>query len=242
MAKLNILYEGKAKILYETNVTNELIQFFKDDATAHNAQKLEIINSKGIINNYLSEYIMNFLGKKGIDNHFIKRLNSREQLIRKLNIIPIEFVVRNFAFGSIIKRYNLSKEYKFKKPLIELFLKKDELNDPLINDDLIVELGWVNRSELEDLKNKALIINEHLVNLFSKINIELIDFKIEFGKTVNDNENKLILADEISPDNCRLWDKNTKKNFDKDIFRNNTGDLIEGYQEIVKRFEIKIES
>ena len=227
MTKLNILYEGKAKILYETNVSNELIQFFKDDATAHNAQKLEIINSKGIINNYISEYIMNFLGKKGVDNHFIKRVNSREQLIKKVKIIPIEFVIRNYAFGSIIKRYNLSKEYKFKKP---------------INDDLIVELGWVNRSELEDLKNKALMINEHLVYLFSKINIELIDFKIEFGKTVNDNQNKLILADEISPDNCRLWDKNTKKNFDKDIFRNNTGDLIEGYQEIVKRFEIKIES
>ena len=182
--------------------------------------------------------------KRELIIHFIKRVNSREQLIRKVKIIPIEFVIRNFAFGSIIKRYNLSKEYKFKKPLIELFLKKDELNDPLINDDLIVELGWVNRSQLEDLKNKALIINEHLVNLFSKINIELIDFKIEFGKTVNvnDNQNKLILADEISPDNCRLWDKNTKKNFDKDIFRNNTGDLIEGYQEIVKRFEIKIES
>ena len=242
MTKLDILYEGKAKILYETNISNELIQFFKDDATAHNAQKLEIINSKGIINNYISEHIMNFLSKKGIDNHFIKRLNSREQLVKKVKIIPIEFVVRNFAFGSIIKRYNLQKEYKFKKPLIELFLKKDELNDPLINDDLITELGWVNKSELADLKNKALIINEHLINLFGKIDIELIDFKIEFGKTVYNNESKLILADEISPDNCRLWDKNTKKNFDKDIFRNNSGDLIEGYQEIIKRLKIKIES
>jgi len=242
MKKFDILYEGKAKILYKTNVSYELIQFFKDDATAHNAQKLEIINSKGIINNYISEHIMNFLSKNGIDTHFIKRLNSREQLIRKVKIIPIEFVVRNFSSGSIVKRYNLQKEYKFKKPLIELFLKKDELNDPLINDDLIVELGWLKKSELGDLKNKALIINGHLINLFSKINIELIDFKIEFGKTVNDDENKFILADEISPDNCRLWDKDTKKNFDKDIFRNNTGDLIEGYQEIVKRFEIKIES
>ena len=241
MTKIDILYEGKAKILYETNVSNELIQFFKDDATAHNAQKLEIINSKGIINNYISEYIMNFLGKKGIDNHFIKRLNSREQLVRKVKIIPIEFVVRNFAFGSIVKRYNLQKENKFKKPLIELFLKKDELNDPLINDDLIIELGWISKSELETLKNKVLIINEYLINLFSKINIELIDFKIEFGKTLNNNKVKLILADEISPDNCRLWDKKTKKNYDKDIFRNNTGDLIAGYQEILKRFEIKIE-
>ncbi len=242
MTKFDILYEGKAKILYETNVSHELIQYFKDDATAHNAQKLEIINSKGIINNYISEYIMNFLRKNGIDNHFIKRINSREQLIKKLKIIPIEFVVRNFAFGSIIKRYNLKKEYKFKKPLIELFLKKDELNDPLINDDLIVELGWINKLELDELKNKALIINKFLINLFSKINIELIDFKIEFGKTLNNNEGKLILADEISPDNCRLWDKNSKKNFDKDIFRNNTGDLIAGYQEIIKRFKIRIES
>ncbi len=242
MTKLDILYEGKAKILYETNISDELIQFFKDDATANNAEKLEIINSKGIINNYISEYIMNFLGEMGIEHHFIKRINSREQLIRKVKIIPIEFVIRNFAFGSIIKRYDLQKEHKFKKPLIELFLKKDELNDPLINDDLIVELGWMNKLELEGLKNKALIINQHLISLFSKINIELIDFKIEFGKILNNNKNNFLLADEISPDNCRLWDKNTKRNFDKDIFRNNTGDLIAGYQEIIKRFEIKVES
>ncbi len=241
--KEKILYEGKAKILYTTNEKKFLIQHFKDDATAFNAKKFEVISSKGIINNSISAFFMESLSNKGIDTHFIKRINSREQLIRKVKIYPIEFVIRNFAFGSILKRYNVSKEYMFKNPLVELFYKKDELNDPLINDNHAVEFNWINEKDLIFLKKKSLKINQLLISIFKTINIRLIDFKIEFGFLFDEmGEKKILLADEISPDNCRLWDIKSKANFDKDLFRNSTGNLIEGYLEVANRLNISIES
>ena len=240
--KKEIVYEGKAKILYDTNDDTHLIQFFKDDATAFNAKKIKIISSKGIINNFISSYFMKNLTDKGINNHFVKRINLREQLVKKLKIIPVEFVIRNFAFGSILKRYGIKEEYEFSKPLVELFYKQDEFNDPLINDDHAIEFNWIKKDELLKLKKESLKINQILINIFKKINIRLIDFKIEFGFTFDKNGKKIImLADEISPDNCRLWDSVSKQNFDKDLFRNDTGNLIQGYLEIVKRLKINVE-
>ena len=241
--KQKILYEGKAKILYKTNDNVHLIQYFKDDATAFNSKKFKVISSKGIINNFISSCLMEHLTDKGINNHFVRRLNSREQLIKRVKIIPIEFVIRNFAFGSILKRYDIGEEYEFKTPLIELFYKKDELNDPLINDDHAIEFNWINKADLLNLKEECLKINVILINFFRKINIRLIDFKIEFGYMFDKNDIKnILLADEISPDNCRLWDRESKMNFDKDLFRNETGDLVQGYHEILKRLKIDIES
>ena len=241
--KKQIIYEGKAKILYDTIDDAYLIQFFKDDATAFNAKKFKIISSKGIINNFISSFFMEKLTENGINNHFVKRINSREQLVKKLKIIPVEFVIRNFAFGSILKRYGIKEEYEFTKPLVELFYKDDDLNDPLINDDHAIEFNWLNKDELINLKEESLKINKFLINIFKKINIQLIDFKIEFGFTFDKNGKKnIMLADEISPDNCRLWDTESKLNFDKDLFRNDTGNLVQGYLEIVKRLKINIES
>ena len=237
----NIIYQGKAKILYSCSNPLNLIQYFKDDATANNAEKHSIIMSKGIINNFISEYLMKSLEIQGISTHFIKRLNKREQLIKKVKIIPVELVVRNLAAGSIVKRYAINDGMKFSKPLIEFFYKNDSLNDPLLNEQHIKEFGWSDNNEIKLIKKEALRINKILIKIFDKAGIDLVDFKIEFGHCINkQNEKQIILADEISPDNCRLWDKETKKILDKDIFRKNLGNLISGYQEVADRLGVKI--
>ncbi len=237
----NIIYQGKAKILYSCSNPSNLIQYFKDDATANNAEKHSIILSKGIINNFISEYLMKSLEIKGIPTHFIKRLNEREQLIKKVKIIPVELVVRNLAAGSIIKRYGINEGIKFSEPLIEFFYKNDSLNDPLLNEQHIEEFGWSDNNEIKLMKKEALRINKILIKIFDNAGIDLVDFKIEFGHCFNKkNEKQIILADEISPDNCRLWDKETKKILDKDIFRKNLGNLISGYQEVADRLGVKI--
>ena len=237
----NIIYQGKAKILYSCSNPLNLIQYFKDDATANNAEKHSIIMSKGIINNFISEYLMKSLEIQGISTHFIKRLNKREQLIKKVKIIPVELVVRNLAAGSIVKRYAINEGVKFSKPLIEFFYKNDSLNDPLLNEQHIKEFGWSDNNEIKLIKKEALRINKILIKIFDKAGIDLVDFKIEFGHCINkQNEKQIILADEISPDNCRLWDKKTKKILDKDIFRKNLGNLISGYQEVADRLGVKI--
>ena len=237
----NIIYQGKAKILYSCSNPLNLIQYFKDDATANNAEKHSIIMSKGIINNFISEYLMKSLEIQGISTHFIKRLNKREQLIKKVKIIPVELVVRNLAAGSIVKRYAINDGMKFSKPLIEFFYKNDSLNDPLLNEQHIKEFGWSDNNEIKLIKKEALRINKILIKIFDKAGIDLVDFKIEFGHCINkQNEKQIILADEISPDNCRLWDKKTKKILDKDIFRKNLGNLISGYQEVADRLGVKI--
>ena len=235
--KLQQIYEGKAKILFATNDPNLLIQHFKDDATAFNAQKKAVIAGKGKLNNLISEFIMLELAKNGIKTHFVKKLNDREQLVKKVKIIPLEIIIRNITAGSLSKRLGIDEGIVLESPIFEICYKNDSLQDPLINDDHAVEvLRVINRKQLELLRDNAFKINKLLQNLFKNININLVDFKIEFG--IDDDE-EIILADEISPDGCRLWDSNTSEKMDKDRFRRDLGGLLEAYQEIASRLNIK---
>ncbi len=236
MEKGKKLYEGKAKIIYATKDKNQVIQHFKDDATAFNNQKKATIEGKGILNNRISEHILSNLSQIGIENHFIKRLNMREQLVNHVEIIPIEFIVRNIATGSLTKRLGIEDGTVLKKPLLEYCLKNDELGDPSISKEHILTFNWLNIVELDWINNECRRINDFLQGMFRTIGIKLVDFKVEFGKTKS--ENKIVLADEISPDTCRLWDVVTEKKLDKDRFRNDLGNIIEAYQEIAKRFGI----
>ncbi len=236
MEKGKKLYEGKAKIIYATKDKNQVIQHFKDDATAFNNQKKATIEGKGILNNRISEHILLNLSQIGIENHFIKRLNMREQLVNHVEIIPIEFIVRNIATGSLTKRLGIEDGTVLKKPLLEYCLKNDELGDPLISKEHILTFNWLNTVELDWINNECRRINDFMQGMFRVIGIKLVDFKVEFGKTKS--ENKIVLADEISPDTCRLWDVVTEKKLDKDRFRNDLGNINEAYQEIAKRFGI----
>ncbi len=236
MQKLEKIYEGKAKQLFKTADANLLIQYFKDDATAFNAQKKAVIEGKGILNNSISEFIMLELAKAGIVTHFVQKLNNREQLIRKVEIIPLEVIVRNISAGSMAKRLGIEEGVTMLAPVFEICLKNDTLGDPLINDDHAISvLKVVTRNQLDELKNSALKINKILCEIFKKIGVILVDFKIEFGF---DSLGKIILADEISPDSCRLWDEKTSEKMDKDRFRRDLGGLIEAYQEIAKRLGV----
>ena len=234
-----IVYEGKAKILYNSDNPDHLIQFFKDDATANNAEKHDVIKSKGILNNLISEFLMTELNKKGISTHFIKRINDREQLIKRVYIIPVELVIRNIASGSLVKRYDIEEGKKLTKPLIEFFYKNDKLNDPLLIEDHLIEFKLANQEEINIMKNNALRANNILKTIFRDVGVKLIDFKLEFGKINSKDRKEIIIADEISPDNCRLWDEKTNQKLDKDIFRKNLGNLIDGYKEVAKRLGIK---
>ncbi len=236
MEKGKKLYEGKAKIIYATKDKNQVIQHFKDDATAFNNKKKGTIEGKGILNNRISEHILLNLSQIGIENHFIKRLNMREQLVNHVEIIPIEFVVRNIATGSLTKRLGIEDGTVLKNPLLEYCLKNDKLGDPLISKEHILTFNWLNIVELDWINQECIRINDFLQGMFRGIGIKLVDFKVEFGKSKS--ENKIILADEISPDTCRLWDVITEKKLDKDRFRNNLGNIIEAYQEIAIRFGI----
>ena len=239
MNKLEQLYEGKAKILFATADNNNLIQYFKDDATAFNAQKKAVINGKGVLNNFISEYIMKKLHDEGIPNHFIKRINEREQLIKKVKIIPLEVIVRNIVAGSLAKRLGLSEGKELTSAIFEICYKNDALQDPLINDDQAVHvLEIISNDQLNLIREYSLKINKILKKLFFDINIKLVDFKIEFGFDVVSNQ--IILADEISPDSCRLWDKDTNKKLDKDLFRRDLGNIVDAYQEVANRLKIKL--
>ena len=237
MTSSKTLYEGKAKKIIKGPKKNTLIQIFKDDATAYNKKKHKIFKGKGVINNKISEYIMEFLKSKKIPTHFEKRLNDREQLIKKCQIIPIEFVVRNVVAGSIAKKLGLKEGTKLKKPLLEYYYKEDSLDDPMISRDHVETFGWANRSELKKIDAMSLKINSLLTNLFKKKNIILVDFKIEFGRLAS-NPKKIVLADEISPDTCRLWDIKSKQKLDKDVFRRNLGSLMGAYEEVASRLGI----
>ena len=238
MKKGKKLYEGKAKIIYACAEKNLVIQHFKDDATAFNNQKKSIIEGKGILNNRISEHILNNLSQVGIKNHLIKRINMREQLIKHLNIIPIEFIVRNIATGSLTKRLGIEDGTVLDEPLIEYCLKNDELGDPLISKNHIFAFKWSTKKEIEKIDKQLLRINDFLVGMFRGVGIKLVDFKVEFGRHKNNNKNEIILADEISPDTCRLWDSVTDKKLDKDRFRKDLGDLIPAYTEVAKRLGI----
>jgi phosphoribosylaminoimidazole-succinocarboxamide synthase len=236
--KLEKIYEGKAKVLYSTANQNELIQYFKDDATAFNNLKKDVIAGKGTLNNFISEFIMLEMAKNGIPTHFIRRLNEREQLIKKVKIVPLEVIIRNIAAGSMAKRLGIEEGVVLNGAVFEICYKDDALADPLINDDHAIKvLKAVSEEQLNLIKNYALKINHILQELFGKINIKLVDFKIEFGI---DENGKILLADEISPDSCRLWDKDTNNKMDKDRFRRDLGGLVEAYTEIANRFGITI--
>ena len=236
MKKGKKLYEGKAKILYASPEKNLAIQHFKDDATAFNNQKKATIEGKGILNNRISEHILSNLNQIGIKNHLIKRINMREQLVKIVEIIPIEFIVRNIASGSLTKRLGIEEGTVLDRPLIEYCLKNDDLGDPLISREHILTFDWLNIMELDWISEECRRINDFLQGMFRGVGIKLVDFKVEFGRSSQDNV--IILADEISPDTCRLWDTTTEKKLDKDIFRKDLGNLIEGYQEVARRLNI----
>ena len=227
MKKGKKIYEGKAKIIFATEDKNLVIQHFKDDATAYNNQKKDIIEGKGILNNRISEHILSNLNQVGIKNHLIKRINMREQLVKSLEIIPIEFIVRNIAAGSIVKTTHLSEGTLIQPPIVEFFLKDDSKNDPLLTPDRVRLMGH----DPEPLITRTKEINYELQSLFTLMGIDLVDFKLEYGYDVHGD---LFLADELSPDNMRLWKRGTKERFDKDLFRKDEGDIVEAYKYILQ--------
>ena len=236
MKKGKKIYEGKAKIIYASPEKNLVIQHFKDDATAFNNQKKATIEGKGILNNRISEHILSNLNQIGIKNHLVKRINMREQLVKLVDIIPIEFIIRNIATGSLTKRLGIEDGTLLNRPLIEYCLKNDDLGDPLISREHILTFDWLNIMELDWITEECRRINDFLQGMFRGVGIKLVDFKVEFGRSSLDNN--ILLADEISPDTCRLWDTKTERKLDKDIFRKDLGNLIEGYQEVARRLDI----
>ncbi len=229
MSKRRRIYEGKAKVLYEGPEPGTLVQHFKDDATAFNAEKHEVIEGKGVLNNRISEYIFLQLAQIGIQTHFIKALNMREQLVREVEIVPLEVVIRNVAAGSLVTRLGLKEGEPLPRPLIEFYYKDDALGDPLISEDHIAVFGWATQNELDEIMTMAVRINDFLIGLFAGVGIRLVDFKLEFGRVWEGDIQRIILADEISPDNCRLWDVNSNEKLDKDRFRQNLGGLVDAY-------------
>jgi phosphoribosylaminoimidazole-succinocarboxamide synthase len=238
MARRRQLYEGKAKILFEGPEPGTLVQYFKDDATAFNSQKKGTITGKGVLNNRISEYLMSRLMEIGIPTHFIRRLNMREQLIREVEIIPLELVVRNVAAGSLSTRLGIAEGTRLPRSIIEYYYKNDTLNDPLVCEEHITAFGWAATQDLDDMVALALRVNDFLTGLMLGVGITLVDFKVEFGRLYENEEMRIVLADEISPDNCRLWDAKTGEKMDKDRFRRDLGKVEEGYQEVARRLGI----
>lgn len=231
MEKREKIYEGKAKILYATDDKDLVIQYFKDDATAFNAKKKGTVDEKGIMNNSISSSIFEYLGQNGVLNHFVKRLSDREMLVKKVEIVPIEVIIRNRAAGSLCRNYGAVEGKILARPIYELCYKNDAFNDPLMNDDHVVGLGLATEEELVAIKSMTMRVNELMKKFFLALKIELIDFKLEFGRY----KGTIILADEMSPDTCRLWEVGTGVRLDKDRFRNDLGNIKEGYQEVLKR-------
>lgn len=236
------IYEGKAKILYEGPEPGTIVQYFKDDATAGNGAKKGTITGKGVLNNRISEYLMTQIENIGIPTHFIRRLNMREQLVKSVEIIPLEVVVRNVAAGSIVKRLGIEEGLRLPRPLVEYYLKNDELNDPLVLEDYITAFNWATIQEMDEIVTYTLRINDFLSGLLLGVGIKLIDFKLEFGRCWKDGETHIVLADEISPDNCRFWDIESGEKLDKDRFRRDLGRVEEAYQEVARRLKILPES
>tara|TARA_B100000029_G_scaffold263260_1_gene259423 strand:- start:603 stop:1391 length:789 start_codon:yes stop_codon:yes gene_type:complete len=239
MNKGRKLYEGKAKIIYEGPEKGTAIQHFKDDATAFNNLKKSTVEGKGVLNNRISEHILNNLNQVGIKTHLIKRLNMREQLIHLVEVMPVEFIVRNIATGSLTKRLGIADGTVLSRPLIEYSYKNDDFGDPLIAREHILEFKWVKNSEMLDFINlNCLRINDFMQGMFRAVGIKLVDFKLEFGIANIEGKNQILLADEISPDTCRLWDVISEKKLDKDRFRKDLGNIIQAYQEVARRLGI----
>mgnify|MGYP003700618335 FL=1 len=239
MARRRKLYEGKAKVLYEGPEPGTLIQYFKDDATAFNNQKKGIITGKGVLNNRISEFLMTRLSEIGVPTHFMRRLNMREQLVREVEIIPIEIVVRNVAAGSLAERFGLEEGTILPRSIIEFYYKSDELGSPMVTEEHITAFGWAGTQDLDDMVALALRINDFLIGLFLGVGLRLVDFKLEFGRLYNEHDEvQVVVADEISPDNCRLWDIRTNEKMDKDRFRRDLGGVEEAYQEVARRLGV----
>ncbi|MDO6725428.1 MAG: phosphoribosylaminoimidazolesuccinocarboxamide synthase [Cognatishimia sp.] len=238
MARGKKLYEGKAKVLYEGPEHGTIIQYFKDDATAFNAEKKDVIDGKGVLNNRLSEYFMVGLGQVGVPTHFLKRLNMREQLVRSCEIIPLEVIVRNFAAGSMAKRLGMEEGTQLPRPIVEYSYKDDSLGDPLVPEEYIAAFGWASQQDMEDILSIALRVNDFLSGVMYGVGIKLIDFKIEIGRVYDGDFQRLVVADEISPDSCRLWDIETGRKLDKDVFRQDLGSLTDAYSEVASRLGV----
>ncbi|MEM9470558.1 MAG: phosphoribosylaminoimidazolesuccinocarboxamide synthase [Pseudomonadota bacterium] len=232
------IYEGKAKILYEGPEPGTVVVHFKDDATAYNAEKKAVIEGKGVLNNRISEFIFERLNDLGLPTHFVKRLNMREQLVREVEIIPLEVIVRNIAAGSMAKRLGIEEGTALPRSIIEFCYKNDELGDPLIAEEHITAFGWASPQEIDDIMAMTIRINDFMSGMFAAIGIKLVDFKIEFGRQYEGDLVRTVLADEISPDSCRLWDMKTNEKMDKDRFRRDLGGLVEAYQEVARRLGI----
>lgn len=238
MARRTKIYEGKAKILYEGPEPGTIVQYFKDDATAFNAEKKAVIEGKGALNNRLSEFFMTGLNEIGVPTHFIKRLNMREQLVRSCEIIPLEIIVRNFAAGSFTKRLGIEEGTRLPRPIVEYCYKDDSLGDPLVTEEHIAAFGWASQQDMDDTLSMALRVNDFLSGLMLGVGIRLIDFKIEIGRIYEEDFHRLVVADEISPDSCRLWDIKTGAKLDKDVFRRDLGSLASAYTEVAERFGV----
>jgi phosphoribosylaminoimidazole-succinocarboxamide synthase len=232
------IYEGKAKILYEGPEPNTVVVHFKDDATAFNAEKKAVIDGKGVLNQRISEFLFNKINDMGLPTHFIRSLNMREQLVRAVEIIPLEVVVRNVAAGSLSKRLGIDEGSALPRSIIELYYKNDKLGDPMVTEEHVTAFGWATPQEMDDIVHMTVRINDFLSGLFLGIGIKLIDFKLEFGRYYENDMMRVVLADEISPDNCRLWDIATKDKLDKDRFRRDMGGLVEAYHEVARRLGI----
>ncbi len=242
MSRRRRVYEGKAKILYEGPEPGTLIQHFKDDATAFNNKKQDRVEGKGVLNNRISEFLFQKLGDVGIPTHFIKRLNMREQLIREVEIIPVEVVVRNVAAGSLAKRLGLDEGTQLPRSIVEFYYKSDELDDPMVSEEHVTAFGWANPQEIDEMIALSLRINDFLSGLFMGVGIRLVDFRIEFGRLFDNEMMRIVLADEISPDCCRLWDIETQDKMDKDRFRKDLSGLIEAYQEVARRLGVFVDN
>ncbi|NYZ15648.1 phosphoribosylaminoimidazolesuccinocarboxamide synthase [Azospirillum sp. RWY-5-1] len=238
MTRRRRIYEGKAKVLFEGPEPGTLVQYFKDDTSAFNNSKQGVITGKGVLNNRISEYLMSRLSEIGVPTHFVRRLNMREQLIREVEIIPIELVVRNVAAGDFAKRFGLAEGTALPRSIVEYYYKSDELGDPLVTEEHITAFGWAAPQDLDDMVALALRVNDYLSGLFLGIGLKLVDFTLEFGRLWENEDMRIVIADEISPDNCRLWDIKTNEKLDKDRFREDLGKVEEAYQEVARRLGI----
>ena len=238
MARRKKVYEGKGKVLYEGPEPGTLVQYFKDDATAFNAEKHDVVEGKGVLNNRLSEFFMSGLNAIGVPTHFIRRINMREQLIRSVEMIPIEVVVRNVAAGSLSRRLGIDEGTPLPRPIVEFYYKDDTLSDPLVTEEHVTAFGWASQQDLDDMVALALRVNDFLSGVMLGVGIRLVDFKIEVGRIWEGDYMRLIVADEISPDSCRMWDVKTGSRLDKDVFRRDLGDLADAYTEVARRLGV----
>ena len=238
MSRRRQIYEGTAKVLFEGPEPGTLVQYFKDDASAFKNQKRGTITGKGVLNNRISEYLMTKLNELGVQTHFVRRLNMREQLVRELEIIPLQLVVRNIAAGTLSSRLGIAEGTPLPRSIVEYYYKSEPLNNPMVSEEHITAFGWASTQDLDDMMAMSLRVNDFLSGLFLGVGIRLIDFKLEFGRLWNAEDMRIIIADEISPDTCRLWDLRTNDKMDKDRFRLDLGRVEEAYQEVARRLGI----